>query len=52
MPYIDTETVDESDVNAWVNPFNNPDLNKKITIKDSIRDSEISTWASDKSLRS
>ena len=36
-----TENVAESDVSSWINPFNNPNLSKKITIKDAIRDSYL-----------
>lgn len=36
-----TDVVSEEDVNTWFSPFENPNLAKKITIKDAIRDSYI-----------
>lgn len=36
-----TENVSEEDVNSWFSPFENQSLSKKITIKDSVRDSYI-----------
>ncbi len=36
-----TEKVSEEDVKHWYSPFENPSLSKKITIKDSVRDSYI-----------
>ncbi len=36
-----TDEVSGSDVTSWHGPFENPKLNKKITIKDSVRDSYI-----------
>lgn len=36
-----TENVSVEDVKNWQSPFNNPSLNKKITIKDSVRDSYL-----------
>lgn len=36
-----TDNVDASDVKSWHGVFENPDLNKKMTIKDSVRDSYL-----------
>ncbi len=36
-----TENVSVEDVNSWYSPFENPNLSKKITIKDAVRDSYI-----------
>lgn len=37
----DTETVDIEQVKSWTGVFSNPALNKRITIKDAVRDSYI-----------
>ena len=36
-----TDNVDEEDVKSWFGVFENPSLNKRITIKDAVRDSYI-----------
>jgi spermidine/putrescine transport system substrate-binding protein len=37
----DTATVSVDDVKSWKGPFNNPNLNKRATLKDSVRDSYL-----------